>query len=752
MEQTKVKIFKDSVHGYIYVPEPYVRNLIDNVYFQRLRNIDQTDIRIVYPSAKHDRFSHSLGVFYLGQKAMEALRKDKFFCGNSEGDYKFEEDYRRDEVLFLTACLLHDIGHTPFSHSLEEQILEKSLVKVRTSTDKKKIEECLVDLINKAEAAFCKSEKIRQNRISKISAAPHEILGSYLIFDKFEPKIQKLEEEYGIFQNKSILQDDICFIVRMIMGIKYEGSSRKRQVRNCFIELLNGNNFDVDKLDYIVRDTQMSGINNVSVDVERLLGALCIVTKTGYLNKTLNKSDIKDNVTITKLVNDKQGSFEINGRFKGSIRVYKGTELTIGRGSRIERFCGAEQDQALISYRTNNQAVFTSSTKLMQENEWVEEGEKNGYKVNVKLLTGAPYGSPFRIYIEDGELYEPMAITAEEDLEIHLIGSCDLKIKGEFASIGSLQLFKLKNLQGKIADIESLGDLFKNNSTCNGESSEERYLTYSIGFKKQAVNIIANVLEARNYLYLWVCAHHKVVYYANFLIPVIVKEISRHCGANKNEFPSWELCYDNLKDLDDFYIWTVIRYINSQPSNFSLQASYKKLIDQLFSRVYSKSLYKSLVEFDLFFDSFTADQRAQALKKLREDTDTSKPTLSENNALIAGYLKAERLANINKNFKRSVETKAIVLKEVFYVVIEFKQKQLDTNEVYLDMGDKTFPISQIRLLSSDKMALQKVKDQYFYLYYDGDGIKTREDVEAIKEAVKKYLEPQTNALTDTQGV
>ncbi len=118
MTQTKVKIFKDSVHGYIYVPEYFIRHLIDNIYFQRLRNIDQTRMRVLYPSARHDRFSHSLGVFHLGQKAMEALRKDD----------RLIDDFERHEVLFLTACLLHDIGHTPFSHSLEELILANSTV------------------------------------------------------------------------------------------------------------------------------------------------------------------------------------------------------------------------------------------------------------------------------------------------------------------------------------------------------------------------------------------------------------------------------------------------------------------------------------------------------------------------------------------------------------------------------------------------------------------------------------------------
>ncbi len=345
-----------------------------------------------------------------------------------------------------------------------------------------------------------------------------------------------------------------------------------------------------------------------------------------------------------------------------------------------------------------------------------------------------------------------MNFKVEEDLEIHFANFCELEIQGKFSSVGSLRLLELNSLQGKISEVEALEDLFKKDITSNKEPTEKELLTYSIGFKKQAVNIIANVLEARNYLYLWVCAHHKVVYYANFLIPAIVEEISRHCGTDKDKFPSWELCYDNLKDLDDFYIWTAIRYINSQSDKFGLSMSYKKLADQLFSRVYSKSLYKSFVECELFFDLFTVDQRVQALKKLRDNTDISKPSLSDDNTLVAGYLNTEMIEGINRIIKQSMGKKGISLKELLYVVIEFKQKRLDTNVVYMDMDDKILPINRIRLLSSDRIEMQDVKNQYFYLYYDGEGLKTLEDVETIKEAVKKYLESQTNTLTDVQGV
>ena len=67
------KSIMDSVHGYIKIPRLFVKHIVDTPEFQRLRNIDQTGMKILYPSAKHDRFSHSLGVFHLGNIAVDAL-------------------------------------------------------------------------------------------------------------------------------------------------------------------------------------------------------------------------------------------------------------------------------------------------------------------------------------------------------------------------------------------------------------------------------------------------------------------------------------------------------------------------------------------------------------------------------------------------------------------------------------------------------------------------------------------------------
>ncbi len=649
--------------------------------------------------------------------------------------------------------MLHDIGHTPFSHSLEDQILGNSILTKHqkgkhTKNDiKKRIDELLTEIINEKEALYCTASGILQSNVKEIKVAPHEKLGSYLIFDKFASNIKELEEKYQIWEDDTVFGDDLCFIARMIMGIKYEEFSPKRQARNCFIELLNGDNFDVDKLDYIVRDTQMSGINNVSVDVERLLGSLCVVTKTKYLNKMeMSKSNI-ENLTISKIANKSNSEFEIEGNFKGVIKIFSGAIVEIKAKSTIEMFKGAEHELAEVAYVRNDQAVFSATTNLKQNSEWVNAQEMSGIDGTVKLLTGELNNKNFNVYIENAEVKRDLKIKAKSDLKVHIFGPCSLKIKGQFMSVGSLKLFSCQKLYGSISEVEILGNTFKKDFTSSKEPSEHGYNTYSIGFKKQAINVIANVLEARNYLYLWVYAHHKVIYYANFLIPVITKEIAQFCGKVKSSFPSWKLNYENLDKLDDYYIWTAIKFVHSEGKTLKLKKEYADLIEQLFSRNYNRSLYKSLAEFELVFDSFTADQKLDALKKLQAKTDSTKPFLGDKKGknYLAGYLKSNAVTEINDKINKIVEatgkhSQEIKLSQVVYVVTEFKQKMLDPNNVYLDMIDEILPISQIPLLSKNHIANKDAKEKYFYLYYKDDNVEiSPKSTQFIKEAIKKYL-------------
>ena len=104
------KTIRDPVWGYIHVPDPLLA-LIDTEDFQRLRNITQLGyVHLVYPGARHSRFEHSLGVYHLAKQFLVRLL-------NSDPPLELQDE---DVRVFLAATLLHDIGHYPFSHTLEE--------------------------------------------------------------------------------------------------------------------------------------------------------------------------------------------------------------------------------------------------------------------------------------------------------------------------------------------------------------------------------------------------------------------------------------------------------------------------------------------------------------------------------------------------------------------------------------------------------------------------------------------------------
>lgn len=102
------KHFADPVHGFISVPRGPLLSLIDHPIVQRLRRIKQLGLgHLVFPSAEHTRFGHALGVLGLMHDAIENLRNRGFQISEDEGRAA------------LATALLHDIGHGPFSHTLE---------------------------------------------------------------------------------------------------------------------------------------------------------------------------------------------------------------------------------------------------------------------------------------------------------------------------------------------------------------------------------------------------------------------------------------------------------------------------------------------------------------------------------------------------------------------------------------------------------------------------------------------------------
>lgn len=110
---TKLNIFNDPIYGFITIPDTIIFKLIEHPYFQRLRRISQMGLSyLVFPGAHHTRFHHALGSMYLMQKAVQVLR------------FKGVNISEEEEEALLIAILLHDIGHGPFSHAMENSIVE----------------------------------------------------------------------------------------------------------------------------------------------------------------------------------------------------------------------------------------------------------------------------------------------------------------------------------------------------------------------------------------------------------------------------------------------------------------------------------------------------------------------------------------------------------------------------------------------------------------------------------------------------
>ena len=104
----KRKIFNDPVYGFITIPFDLIFDIISHPYCQRLRRIKQLGLTdYVYPGAFHTRFHHAIGAMHLMQQAIQVLRSKNIDINDQEYE------------AVCVAILLHDIGHTPFSHALE---------------------------------------------------------------------------------------------------------------------------------------------------------------------------------------------------------------------------------------------------------------------------------------------------------------------------------------------------------------------------------------------------------------------------------------------------------------------------------------------------------------------------------------------------------------------------------------------------------------------------------------------------------
>jgi len=191
VKTNKKKIINDPVFGFINIRSELIFDLIEHPYFQRLRRIKQLGLSyLVYPGANHTRFEHALGAVHLMRSAIGILRLKGQDISDEEAD------------AVTTAILLHDIGHGPFSHALENSVVQ---------------------------------------------GIPHEEISLLL-----------MEELNRQFDGK--LELAICIF--------------KNQYPKHFLHQLVASQLDMDRLDYLSRDSFFSGVSEGIISSERIIKML----------------------------------------------------------------------------------------------------------------------------------------------------------------------------------------------------------------------------------------------------------------------------------------------------------------------------------------------------------------------------------------------------------------------------------------------------------------------------------------------
>lgn len=192
--KNKKKILNDPVYGFITIPNQLIFRIIEHPWFQRLRRVQQLGLsNMVYPGAHHNRFHHAIGAMYLMNEVLDNLE--------SKGVFILEHE----RTGALLAILLHDIGHGPYSHTLEHTLVKN---------------------------------------------VHHESL-SLLIMERLNAEFDgKLETAISIF---------------------------KGEYSKKFLHLLVASQLDMDRLDYLQRDSFYTGVSEGVVGSQRIIKMLNVV-------------------------------------------------------------------------------------------------------------------------------------------------------------------------------------------------------------------------------------------------------------------------------------------------------------------------------------------------------------------------------------------------------------------------------------------------------------------------------------------
>ena len=285
-----MKLFTDTVHKQIFVPKHYCSQIIDTACFQRLKHVEQTYASSIFPTATHNRFVHSLGVYHIGNLLFQAIESHNVQYTTSIKSVIEEENSKayaiycndsktRYEILkesFLVACLLHDCGHAPFSHTFEDYYTCHKDGGRKIRRDILQSSKIVLSTLNSDGGAENRYEQFTRDFNKHIrkdckAVKPHEYVSAWLIFQK--------KGFYNCITQGKIYADPLL-VARMIMGIPFHASKyiseELASLLNCYIGLLNGHLIDADRIDYASRDQWATGVSSSNFNLPRLLASIHI--------------------------------------------------------------------------------------------------------------------------------------------------------------------------------------------------------------------------------------------------------------------------------------------------------------------------------------------------------------------------------------------------------------------------------------------------------------------------------------------
>ena len=217
-------VIKDPVHGtmqFTHQEHQWIKPFIDSAHFQRLRHVKQMGMGdLIFPGAVHTRFSHCLGCCYVACQITAKIGL------NDE-----------ERQLVILACLLHDIGHGPFSHAFEGLFQE---------------------------------EIIRHEAWTPFFLQDFADAGFFELYNQLNPELPLNKEKF----------------TRIVQMIMHEGPNN-----NALADIVSSQ-LDADRLDYLLRDNNFCGVNYGIYDLRWMLHCLAIVEKDGVTHLGITQKGV----------------------------------------------------------------------------------------------------------------------------------------------------------------------------------------------------------------------------------------------------------------------------------------------------------------------------------------------------------------------------------------------------------------------------------------------------------------------------